>query len=96
MSDNVYIFAKITPKPEFYDLAKAAIVEIIPQTRAEGGCIEFTLHEDTNGNLCLYEQWVDNQALQLHHDMAYTKSVFESYKTWLAAAPEINQLAKVS
>ncbi|MGV2871310.1 putative quinol monooxygenase [Colwellia sp. E150_009] len=45
---------------------------IMLQTRDEPGCLEFTLHEDGMGSLYLYEEWIDEYALQLHHNMAYT------------------------
>jgi len=95
MTEHTFIFAKITPKSEFYQVAKQAIIDIIPQTRNEVGCITFTLHEDGSGSLYLYEQWLDDAALALHYDMDYTKAVFKAYQNWLATTPEITKLIKV-
>ncbi|MEM5527301.1 putative quinol monooxygenase [Gammaproteobacteria bacterium AS21] len=96
MNEHTFIFAKITPKPEYYDLSKEAIKEIIPQTRNESGCLNFTLHEDGVGSLYLYEEWIDDSALEQHHEMSYTKAVFKAYSSWLAVAPEINKLIKLA
>ena len=96
MIEHTFIFAKITPKPEFYNAAKQAVIDIIPQTHSEVGCITFTLHEDGSGSLYLYEQWLDDAALALHYEMDYTKTVFKSYQDWLAIAPEITKLAKLA
>ncbi|WP_394391245.1 putative quinol monooxygenase [Shewanella woodyi] len=84
MNEHTFIFAKITPKPKYFEVSKEAIMNIISQTRNEPGCLEFTLHEDGSGNLCLYEEWIDDNALKLHHEMDYTKAVFEAYTDWLA------------
>ena len=96
MNEHVFIIAKVTPKPEYFTVAKEAIEEIIPQTRNESGCISFILHGDGVGNLYLYEEWVNDQALALHHGMPYTKAVFESYIGWLATPPKITKLAKIA
>lgn len=96
MNEHMFIFAKITPKPQYFEVSKEAIKEIIPITRNEPGCIEFALHEDGHGSLCLYEEWIDYNALQLHHEMDYTKAVFEAYIDWLATPPEISKLIKLA
>lgn len=96
MNEHTFIFAKITPKPQYFEVSKEAIKEIIVQTRNEPGCITFILHEDSVGNMCLYEEWIDDNALKLHHEMDYTKAVFEAYTDWLAAPPEITKLIKLA
>ena len=96
MKQHTFIYAKITPKQQHFELAKEAIMKIIPQTLNEPGCLNFTLHQDGAGSLYLYEEWVDNNALQQHHAMDYTKAVFEAYKGWLAAPPEITKLIKLT
>lgn len=92
MNKHTFIFAKITPKPKYFDASKDALKEIIPQTRNETGCINFTLHEDDAGSLYLYEEWIDDNALENHYKMDYTKAVFEAYTDWLATPPVITKL----
>jgi quinol monooxygenase YgiN len=96
MNEHTFIFAKITPKPKYFEVSKEAIKDIISQTRNESGCLEFTLHDDGAGSLCLYEEWIDDNALKLHHEMDYTKAVFEAYIDWLATPPEISKLNKLA
>jgi quinol monooxygenase YgiN len=96
MNKHTFIIAKITPKPKYFEASKEAIKDIISQTRNEPGCLAFTLHEDGMGNLYLYEEWIDENALKLHHEMDYTKAVFEAYTQWLAVPPEISKLIKVA
>ncbi len=95
MNTHTFIFAKITPKAEYFDIATKAVTDIIPSTRNEPGCLDFVLHKDDNGSLYLYEEWSDEQALQQHHDMTYTKAVFSAYQEWLATPPEITKMTKL-
>lgn len=95
MDTTLFLVAKITPKADYFQVAKQAIIDIIPQTRNEPGCIEFTLLEDNVGSLFLYEQWTNEQALQQHYEMPYTRQVFQRYQSWLAQQPEITKLTKV-
>lgn len=96
MSERLNVIAQITPKAAHFDAARTAICEIIDQTRAEPGCLEFRLSEDAKqGTLHLYEEWRDEAALASHYDQPYTKAVFEAYKEWLAEEPQILHLRPV-
>jgi quinol monooxygenase YgiN len=96
MTDQLNVFAHITPHRQHFGAARDAICEIIDRTRAEPGCIEFRLSEDTAAcTLHLYEEWRDEAALTSHHDQPYTKAVFEAYKDWLAEEPRILHLRPV-
>ena len=97
MSKQMNVIARITPKRAHLDDAREAIRGILDTTRAEPGCIEFRLSEDTEeGVLYLYEEWRDPHALAAHHAQPYTRRVFEAYETWLDEAPQIAHLQPVS
>ena len=98
MSDHLFLTAVITPKPEHFDDAKAALIAILPQTREEPGCIQFFLHQgigDRSGSLILYEEFVDEAALQTHYAFDYTIAVFEKYQNWLAKDVEIIKMNRI-
>lgn len=96
MSELLTVFARITPKPQFLDAARQAVLGIIPATRAESGCRAFTLHDgDGDGRLYLYEIWDDDAALAAHHDQPYTRAVFDSYLEWLSQPVEITRLRAI-
>ena len=96
MDRQLNVVARIVPKPEHLDAARDAIRDILEQTRAEPGCIEFRLSEcASEGSLHLYEEWCDEAALAWHHEQPYTKAVFAAYRDWLAEEPEILQLRPV-
>lgn len=95
MSEPVRIFATIRPKPEFFDEAKAAILEIIPVTRAEPGCEWFDLYEgaEGSGTLHLWEKFASDAALEAHYAKDYTRQVFDAYQEWLAQPVEVQRLS---
>jgi len=96
MSDYVFRFAIITPKPEHFDEARNAITKIVPATLDEPGCNQFVLHEgDGDGRLYLYECFSDEAAFEAHHAKAYTKEVFKSYETWLSEPVEIIRMRRL-
>ena len=87
MNDHLFVAAIITPKPEHFEDARLALLGILPQTRAEPGCVLFDIHTGIDahkGELILYEEWVDEAALEAHYAQDYTKQVFENYQQWLA------------
>lgn len=87
------IVAFITPKEDCYDLAKQALLNILEDTRSELGCITFLLHENEEENqLCLYEQFTSQEALDEHYSKPYIVPVFEAYQEWLAKPVEVKKL----
>ena len=96
---TLYAFAKITPKPEHYEDARRAILGIMNATKAEEGCLQFDLFEDSDEqqqHLFLEEAWASETAFAFHHRQEYTKAVFASYQTWLAQPVEIHRMQKIS
>ena len=96
MSKTLFLFARITPKPEYFDDARNAVLGIVCSTLDEPGCHNFVLHQGRgDGCLYLYEEWQDQAALDAHHAMPYTSAVFASYKDWLAKPVEITELSRL-
>ena len=97
MSHTLLLFAKITPKSEYFDQAKAALLSIIGQTRDEKGCYQFELTQgESDGSLFLYEEWASQQALDEHYAQPYITRVFQDYESWLSCPVEITRLRKVA
>ncbi|MGJ8545710.1 MAG: putative quinol monooxygenase [Sulfitobacter sp.] len=96
MSDGLFVFAEITPKPEHLAQARAAILGILDQTRAERGCRSFdVLAPQEAGSICLFEEWEDQAALDAHYAQPYTAAVFASYQEWLAKPPMIKKMHRL-
>ena len=96
MSETLFLFATITPKPEFFAEARAALMSILPDTRKEQGCLLFDLLDDEQegGRIYLWEEWADDAALQAHYAEPYTLAVFEKYRNWLAEPVAIVRMKK--
>ena len=96
MNKTLFVFAKISPKPEFLLDARKAILGILKATRLEAGCKQFELHDgEDDGCLYLYEEWEDEIALEEHYSKDYTKNVFEKYQNWLAKPVDITKMVKL-
>lgn len=78
-------FVTLPIKAEFLAEARQAILDITPATLSEPGCLAFQLHSnpDQDDTLYLYEIFKDQAAFDAHHQMDYTKQVFENYQKWL-------------
>lgn len=96
MTNTLFGFAKITPKSEHYSKAQDAILAIVDDTRAEAGCIQFTVLADTDqGHIFLFEQWQNEEALKEHHGKPYTKAVMDHYDQWLAEPLRFETMTKL-
>ncbi|GAA0466619.1 putative quinol monooxygenase [Parasphingorhabdus litoris] len=96
MTNTLFGFAKITPKSEHHADAQNAILAIVEETRAEPGCIQFTVLADSDqGHIFLYEEWQDEAALKEHHGKPYTKAVMDNYDNWLAEPLRFETMAKL-
>lgn len=83
---TIYQVSAITLKPEFYENAKEAILNITPQTLAEPECRVFVLHEPSSSDgttLYIYEIFDSEEAFYVHHAQSYTKTVYKSYEIGL-------------
>lgn len=96
MNDHLVTFVTITPRPEYFDQSRDAVLGIIERTRAEVGCGEFVLHEgrEFDGNLYLYESFVDQSALDEHFAKDFVQEVLDSYAEWLDRPIELLKLRR--
>lgn len=74
------IVANIHATPDKIDLVKAELEKLVPITRAEPGCILYTLHRDNTDptHFMFYETWGSRELWQTHmnapHLAAYMKA----------------------
>lgn len=69
MSTQLTITATIIAKPESRELVKQALLNLIPPTLQEEGCLNYDLHQDnTNADrFFFYENWASRD-LWLNHN----------------------------
>lgn len=74
----IKIVAKNTVKKEnkadFINTAK----ELVEKSRAEEGCISYTLNESLDGKyLTFIEEWKDKKSIEMHNNSEHFKSIVQ-------------------
>ncbi|WP_310621426.1 putative quinol monooxygenase [Flexibacterium corallicola] len=82
MDHSFVLFVTLPVKPECFEEAKAAILGVLEQTRAEVGCLRFMVHEE-DGKLFCYEHWKDKAAHERHRCQPYMAPVLDGFQKWL-------------
>ncbi|MEI6808392.1 MAG: putative quinol monooxygenase [bacterium] len=85
------IGAKLSIKADKVDEFAAAAKTIIAASRAEPGCISYTLYQDPYDKTAFFffEEWKDQAAIDAHFAMPHFKAFGPSIKDLVAGAPAI-------
>ena len=69
---KVRIVAEATAKPGKADALRAILLDMLPPSRAEAGCLHYELHEDLDavGHFFFYERYTDAAAFAVPPDHA--------------------------
>jgi quinol monooxygenase YgiN len=72
-SSDLIIIAESKAKPGHEDALRTALLTMIAPSRAEAGCVQYTLHEllDEPGHFYFYEVWKDEAAFEFHTRTPY-------------------------
>ncbi|MDG4657338.1 putative quinol monooxygenase [Ectobacillus antri] len=93
---TVIINAIIKPKAGKEAELRKELIDVIAPSRAEAGCIQYTLHEATDqSTFVFYEIWQDEEALQSHIETPHYKQYRENVAS-LVEAREVYKLQKVN
>lgn len=62
------IVASITAKPGEREFVKSELIKLLEPTRAEDGCLSYTLHEDNENEsfFLFFEMWESYEKWQVH------------------------------
>lgn len=76
-------------RPEKREELIALLRSFVAPTRAEAGCVEYQFHESQEepNTFMFYENWVNQEALDLHLGMPYIRPIFERQAELLASPP---------
>ena len=83
---SITIVAQIVAKQEHREAVKTELLNMIPPTRQETGCIEYRLHQDSvNPDLFLFfETWQDTESLQNHLNSPHYTRYVATVADWIA------------
>ncbi|WP_336973783.1 putative quinol monooxygenase [Sphingobium aromaticiconvertens] len=84
MTDDLYVVAILTSKPDKADALRDLLIPATEAFRQEDGCRAYSLHEDIKrpGRFMTYEVWRDEAALAAHMESPTMK----------AATPELGAI----
>ncbi|PZQ50288.1 MAG: antibiotic biosynthesis monooxygenase [Novosphingobium pentaromativorans] len=97
-SDNiVYLVARLVPRPGKAGELAEVIAELLPQVRAEPGCIAYLAHEsrDEQGVIVMIEAWSDQAALDAHAAAPAFTSLAARFDSLLANPPTLERLMRL-
>jgi len=74
-SKKLIVIAESIAKPGHENELRKQLLTLIEPSRAEGGCVQYTLHEnpDEPGRFLFYEIWKDDTAFVHHTQTAHFK-----------------------
>jgi quinol monooxygenase YgiN len=74
------------------------LLRLVPQTRTEGGCIDYDLHrlQDDPSVFIMYENWRDRAELDKHLQMPYMREFAAALPDLLRSPLELQLLDMVS
>ncbi|MCA1055880.1 antibiotic biosynthesis monooxygenase [Rossellomorea aquimaris] len=66
--DEITITAVLKAKAGKEEELRQALLDVVPPSRAEKGCILYVLHEsrEEEGTFVFYEKWMSQEALESH------------------------------
>lgn len=91
MIEAIFAFRAL---PGMEDELREATLSIVEPTRAEDGCLQFVVMEDTAtpGAFFIRETWRDQAALDAHFQQPYLRDLVELHKRVLAEPLKMHPL----
>ncbi len=96
MTDHIIVFARITPKPQFYEKVEDTLLKVIPMALDGPGCLALNLYKGKeDDSFYVYEVWENEKAHAYHAAQEYTKEALKNFKMWLSKPIEVIDLSKM-
>ncbi|MFC9356053.1 putative quinol monooxygenase [Rhodococcus sp. NPDC057014] len=94
---TVNLVAIFEAKPEAADDVRTALSPVISATRAEEGCVNYTISESqaSPGSFIVVETWNSQEDLNRHARAPHMKAAIEAIGSHLAAKPVIHPLRAI-
>src|SRR3954471_23737539 len=97
MSKQITTIARLKAKPGAGSRLEEVLKSLIEPTRAESGCIDYTMHRDLEepGVYYFYDNWRSQVDLDAHFEMPYMKRIADMAPDLLAEPLKIIHLEKL-
>lgn len=98
MSNKLTIIGRLKAKAGKESELQNALLDLVPLSRAEAGCINYDLHEviDEPGLFLLYENWTDQAALDLHFGFVHSQEFAAKASHLLAVPLQMTAMREIS
>ncbi|EQB16495.1 putative quinol monooxygenase [Novosphingobium lindaniclasticum] len=96
-STVVHLVARLVPRPGKADELAEAITDLLPQVRAEPGCIAYIAHEsrDDPGVIVMIEAWANQAALDAHAAAPAFTGLAARFDSLLTEPPTLERLTRL-
>ncbi|MGF7156623.1 putative quinol monooxygenase [Novosphingobium gossypii] len=96
-STVVHLIARLVPRPGKAGELAEVITNLLPQVRAEPGCIAYLAHEshDEPGVIVMIEAWAHQAALDAHAAAPAFTALAARFDSLLAKPPTLERLKRL-
>jgi quinol monooxygenase YgiN len=97
MNKQITTIARLKAKPGAEARLEEVLKSLVEPTRAESGCIDYTMHRDLEepGVYYFYDNWRSQEDLDAHFEMPYMKRVVEIAPDILAEPLKLIRLERL-
>ena len=90
------IVANVHAKPDKIELVKSELLKLIEITRAEDGCLQYDLHQDSEdpAHFMFYENWESRDLWQAHMSAQHLAAYLEATEGAVAEFT-LNEMTKI-
>lgn len=88
------VIVTLDAKPGMEDAARQSLLDLVPPTRQEAGCIDYHLHECNGqpGRFVLYENWASEAAWEEHMQMPYLQDALAKVPELFSDAADLDKI----
>lgn len=97
MSDKVTVVVRIKAQAGKEDEVRQELLDLLPPTREEAGCINFDMHQalDDDGLFLVHENWVSADDLERHFEMPHIRRWLTRSEALLAEPMELTRWRQI-
>ncbi|BAU65122.1 Antibiotic biosynthesis monooxygenase [Stanieria sp. NIES-3757] len=98
MSQSVRVVARVIALPDKIEQLKAVLIELIEPTRAEAGCIQYDLLQNTSNptDFTFVEEWSSTAALETHLTSQHLQKAINKINGLVAQSPDIRRYEQIN
>lgn len=97
-NQSLRVVARLIANPDQIDALKKVLMDVIPPTRAEKGCLQYDLYQnrDRRTEFTFIEEWTSEVALTEHLASNHIRQGMQDIADLVAASPDIQILERIA